>query len=568
MKYWKKLSAVLLSTVTAAVAGTIVWGTTALAQIVPAGYRGDMNRDGTLSLSDVVTLQRALLNISPLTGDRIQDFADLNEDGRINGIDLTILRQCVVGARDWTFVQDFVPDETTTEPPATTTTQETAATTSTSAATAETQHTDTSAVTTAATTVLYEAPFIQPPIAEIDSSLPSQGAASLVIFYVDFPDCTYGSADISAEQIEQIAFGPENISDANYPFESMSAFYSRSSKGAMQLSGKVFRYTTKENRSAYDTDKVKLAEECYDAFQEVVDFSQFDGNGDGMIDATLFTVPTAAGDDDWWPCAGPFGDSQYQVDGVHIGHIITGNAQIESAADYSNFNSSYLHEMGHCMGLPDYYLYSSDDYDSMHGEAGMELMDADAFSDFSSFSKLMLGWYREDQIHIFDKTAGTQTFELSNAQTGDGNCIIIPYGDLDSFTTTEYFIIEYVTLDRNNSGISRYWWWEQFDSGIRIHHIKPEIYDNGWWKFFQYSNGSEFTDSDGDGVADDDGIRLIRLVNDGGGVFKSGDVIDNKVAGFGWYDASEAEAIDPGVTIQIGDLKDGKYAITISNTNP
>lgn len=61
-----------------------------------------------------------------------------------------------------------------------------------------------------------------------------------------------------------------------------------------------------------------------------MDFSQFDGNNDGVIDATLFSVPTAAGDDNWWPCAGPIGDSAYTVDGVTIGHIITGNAQIES----------------------------------------------------------------------------------------------------------------------------------------------------------------------------------------------------------------------------------------------
>ena len=84
----------------------------------------------------------------------------------------------------------------------------------------------------------------------------------------------------------------------------------------MHLDGQVFRYTTKENRSAYDTDKNKLARECYDAFNDSVDFSQFDGNNDGVIDATLFSVPTAAGNDNWWPCAGPIGDSAYTVDGV------------------------------------------------------------------------------------------------------------------------------------------------------------------------------------------------------------------------------------------------------------
>lgn len=591
MKRKHRLAAALLSTAAAAAAGTILYGTVALADVIPAGYRGDVNGDGTLSLSDIITLQRSMLNISPLTGDRIEEFADLNEDGRINGLDLTVLRQCVLGVRDWTYVLDYTapvttePPVITTETPAVTTQETTRLVTTTTEASwtqdsvtttkedATTITTTTTTTTTAATTtpviettVPYDAPFVQPAIAEINASLPSQGTANLVIFYVDFPDCTYGSADMTADQVDQIAFGPENTKSAAYPFESMSAFYSRSSKGAMALTGKTFRYTAKENRSAYDTDKVKLAEECYDYFDsQGIDFSQYDGNGDGRIDATLFTVPTAAGDDNWWPCAGAFGDSYYTVDGKTIGHIITGNAQINSTADYTNFTSSYLHEMGHCMGLPDYYLYSSDDYEGMHGEAGMELMDTDAYSDFCSFSKLMLGWYKENQVAVYDKSAGTQTFELRNAQTDGGNCVIIPYGDLSSYTSTEYFIVEYATLDANNSGLASYWWWEQFDSGVRVHHVKPEIMDNGWWKFFKYENGSEYTDTNGDGTADDDGIRLIRLVNEGNEcAFKTGDVIDNKVSGFGWYDSSENEAIDPGVTITVGALQGDTYTITIS----
>ena len=110
-------------------------------------------------------------------------------------------------------------------------------------------------------------------------------------------------------------------------------------------------------------------------FKDTVDFAQFDGNGDGKIDATLFTVPTKAGDDDWWPCAGAFGDEAYRVDGVAVGHIITGNAQVESRDSYFNYISSYCHELGHCTGLPDYYLYGRDDREGLHGSAGIELMD-------------------------------------------------------------------------------------------------------------------------------------------------------------------------------------------------
>ena len=186
------------------------------------------------------------------------------------------------------------------------------------------------------------------------------------------------------------------------------------------------------------------------------------------IDATLFTVPTAAGDTDWWPCAGAFGDESYRVDGMAIGHIITGNAQIESETDYKNFVSSYLHEMGHCMGLPDYYLYWGTDSEGMHGAAGIELMDTDASSDFGAFSKLMLGWYQSDQIAVYDNTTGTQTFTLHNAQTQNGNCVIIPCGELDGQYFSEYFVIEYASAQANNSSLP---WWQTSGSGVRIYHI-------------------------------------------------------------------------------------------------
>lgn len=543
--------AALISTAAIAVAGMMTLPTV-YASWEWRGYRGDLNYDNTISVLDIVRMQRFLLRLDRLEGENIAQRADMNQDNTINVTDLVILKNCVF-YENWLDIWEEVADPITTT--------ETTITTSITTIATETT-TESLSTTTETTTVTEEAAFINAPIAAFQASLPSQGDANLVIFYVDFPDCPY-TVDLTAEQIQEIAFGEEDSSDSNYPFDSMHAFYQRSSKGVMQLKGQAFRYTTKENRAAYDTDKIKLAEECYEAFKDSVDFSQFDGNQDGKIDATLFSVPTEAGDDNWWPCAGAFGDDTYQVDGMSIGHIITGNAQIESDTDYANFNSSYLHEMGHCMGLPDYYLYSSgDDFEGMKGNAGTELMDADAASDFGCFSKLMLGWYQENQIAVYDSNQGTQTFTLSNAQTKDGNCIIIPYGALDNRYFSEYLMIEYITEDDNNSYINSHMnYWQSIDSGIRIYHIQATLQEDYWYTYFKYQNGSEYTNND------DDGIRLIRLVNEkeGGSVFKTGDVIDSSISGFNWYDTSENESIDPGVIVTVGELIDGQYTITISN---
>lgn len=471
---------------------------------------GDVNADGRFNIADLVLMNKWLLAV-PDT--KLADWkaGDLCEDDRLNAFDFIMMRRLLV--------KDFSEDDPKTL--------------------------DT---------------FITPNLAKHGASLPSQGNAKLVVFYVDFPDCKYDYAP-SADELNAITFGAADENSQCYPFESISAFYSRASKGSMTFDGQVFRYTTKENSSVYGENKVKLAEECYNAFDAQVDFSRFDGDGDGKIDATLFTVPTKAGDDNWWPCAGAFGDTSYRVDGKAVGHIITGNAQVESTANYINYISSYCHELGHCTGLPDYYLYNNNDSEGMHGTAGIELMDTDASSDFGAFSKLVEGWYTEDQVQVYDASKGMQTFSLNDAQTDNGNCIIIPNGKLGDDYFSEFFIIEYITKNGNNSGIgTKTAWWAKSGEGIRVYHIDAAT-EYGWFNYFRYASGSEFTNNDQD-------RRLIRIIDDRDtdNLYHTGDNINGSISGFHWYDANGGQTIDTGLNISIGELKGGKYNVTISRT--
>ncbi len=481
---------------------------------IPASIKGDVNADGSFDIADVVLFQKWLL-AKPDAELADWKAADFCNDERLNVFDLCLMKRLLF--TDEQPIQEEIPVH-------------------------EEQQSN----------------FITANMAKHGASLPTQGNAKMVVFYVDFPDCKYDYTP-STDELNSISFGAADETDPCYPFESFSAFYGRASKGAMKLDGQVFRYTTKENQSVYDDNKVKIAEECYEAFRDKVDFSQFDGNGDGRIDATLFTVPEKAGTDHWWPCAGAFGDPNYRVDGMSIGHIITGNAQIVSTADHINYTSSYCHELGHCTGLPDYYLFTNpNDSEGMHGTAGIELMDTDAGSDFGAFSKLIEGWYREDQVQIYDASNGTQTFTLNNAQTDSGNCIIIPNGRLADDYFSEFFIVEYATKDGNNSGIgTKTAWWAKSGEGVRIYHIDAAT-EYGWNTYFRYASGSEFTNQD-------KGRRLIRVIDDveKDNLYHTGDVINGSISGFRWYDSNGGQTVETGLTITIGELKDGKYAVTI-----
>ena len=540
------------------------------------GLMGDLNGDGAVNVADIVVLSKHLhgtekltensifrladntdytlrlegrREVKPAAGTKSIQKADLDQNGAVEVFDLVALRKVVISDIPCGVILKWEED---IKPTATATTTTTAATTTTT--------------TTAPLPPEPQKDFIEPPVKNMYGSMPSQGKVNLLVFYVDFPDCKF-NYEPTVEEIENITFGPRNEDSANYPFESMSAFYSRASKGALELSGKAYKYTCKHGVDTYGPDiyKSAFAEEVVRNMDSAVDYTQFDADGDKIIDAVLFCVPVLAGNDDWWPCAGQYFGNDMVVDGMQLGHMITGNAAINSFNNYVNFTSTYLHEMGHCMGLPDYYLYTGDeDFEGMHGSAGYDLMD-EAYSDFSAASKLMLGWMREDQVMVYDPSKGDQTFTLVNGQSDGGNCLIIPRGDLNGYKS-EFFVVEYLTLDDNNFQVKPHFWWRKTGSGISVKHIEASEITDEYGTFFKYESGQDhYTDNN-------NGRRFIRLVDDAedaylkdkDNFFRTGAVISNSINGFAWYDRSGRETVDPGIIITVGENRDNTYTVTVS----
>ena len=77
---------------------------------------------------------------------------------------------------------------------------------------------------------------------------------------------------------------------------------------------------------------------------------------------------------------------------------------------------------------------------------------------------------------------------------------------------------------------------------------------------FKYENFSfDYDESD-------NGRRVLRLVNNGGGFFKTNSTVSSATNGFAWYDSEGKETIAPGFTIQIRAITDDGYSITIEPT--
>ena len=473
-------------------------------------YMGDINNNGQLDVADVILLQKWLLAI-PDTHLPNWKAGDLYQDNKLNIFDLCLLKHMLIYGETPVWISN------SDEPQ-------------------------------------VQGDLIPATVSEFGKLTPSTGDCKMLSVFVEFADTKYSRA-LPAETVKQELFGSGN---ANYPYDSITNWYDRASYGNLHIDGDVYYYTLPGNMADYMNDD-RVFEDFVMAvlsgLDSQINYADYDANHDGIIDCISIGVPLDNADQTlteyWWGCTATWwANPNYSLDGKQLNKFI-----ILDASPYEdtieNVKSVLTHEMGHSLGLPDYYLYNAgDDWQAYHGDAGFERMD-DSIGDFSSFSKLMYGWLREDEVQWY--SGGTQSFTLKDSST-QGNCLILPINAEVGNLASEYFLVEYVTHNGNNAELDR---WTN-DSGVRIFHINAELIQEEWsgLKNFKYEGFSQYYQGN-------DRFRMTRLVNDGQGFYHTGDVCTYGTEGFAGYDANGFQTIDTGYTIEIGELSDGAYTVTV-----
>jgi M6 family metalloprotease-like protein len=105
------------------------------------------------------------------------------------------------------------------------------------------------------------------------------------------------------------------------------------------------------------------------------DFSQYDNNGDGVLDyfVVIWAGPDNGWGNFWWGYQTVFPDNTYTVDGVRLGKI---SWQWEANPVGGAFTPVVvIHETGHALGIPDYYDYDSS-VGPQSGVGGLDMMDS------------------------------------------------------------------------------------------------------------------------------------------------------------------------------------------------
>lgn len=233
----------------------------------------------------------------------------------------------------------------------------------------------------------------------------------------------------------------------------------------------------------YDSDDIEEQGETYEQAmalalneaEKYVDFEKYDSNGDGKLqnseialgfviagyDASYEDFVESRKDQGllipsrsqiFWPHASGFDNQYITEDGVELLHYIAVTEDLyqeeiddeyEDCDDIREMNSTFVHELGHYLGLPDLYdtqhmedqpweRYAVDDLSVMATCVIDDYENNKGISTFDAYSKCFLGWVTPEMV------TETGTYEISGVSSEKG-CHILK---IPTERKNEYYLAE------------------------------------------------------------------------------------------------------------------------------
>lgn len=325
---------------------------------------------------------------------------------------------------------------------------------------------------------------------------PSTGNVDILLIPIEFKDV---GIQINNNLLEK-AFNSKN--DDTVEWYSVSEFYNISSYGKLNLSFNIVDSFVPSNNSTYyeKIDYLKasadIACEALSFYEESIDYSKYDSNGDNYIDGIYFIynkpVDTTFKNNLWWAYTYYFDNTSITFDNLKMKSYVFAGYDFLKDADQQCNTHTYIHETAHLFGIDDYYDYYPSAGASKGGLAGADLMD-DTIGDHNAFTKSLLGW---NEAKVINTTKETLTIDLK-AFSVSGEYLILANDFVDDKgVLQEYFILEYYTPTGLNEMDKMY-----SISGIRVLHIIADTKKDGSFKYDNSVSGvkliSQITTSSG-----------------------------------------------------------------------
>ena len=271
-------------------------------------------------------------------------------------------------------------------------------------------------------------------------NFPTQGDIKSIVILVQYKDVSFtvkNPTEYYKNMLNQEGF------DQYGGVGSARDFFVENSAGQFRPQFDVYGpITTQYKRSYYgaqvgnrhDSNPSAMVLEACKQLDATVDFSQYDLDGDGMID-NIYVIyagqgqATYGGSDTVWPHSATISNGPV-YDGVRVGRYATSNEWEYQRPDGIG---TFVHEFSHVMGLPDLY---STAYANSVTPGAWSTMDQGPYNGdgcrpayYTAFERNALGWI---DLKVLDSPSNVTLPDISNNEA-----YIIP-----TMIDTEFFLLE------------------------------------------------------------------------------------------------------------------------------
>lgn len=301
--------------------------------------------------------------------------------------------------------------------------------------------------------------------------IPATGTVRIPAIVIDFSDapCTMGLSDLTST-----LFGEGKSEKA--PMESLSAFYRRSSYGALTLTGDVLGvyHVASTRAQAEGLGQTALIEDALASFDASgTEFARYDGDGDGRIDYLIVMwTGSAHRGSPWW---GSFtvGGSGERFDGTVLGAY----AWVPVPGDFSA--RTLVHETGHALGLAD--LYDGNRELGPGGGVGAFDPMGDGSCDHNALSKIMLGWIKPRIIGT-----GIEKLNLQPTSVAPDAVIVMPGFSLEA-PYREFYVVQARARSGNDAA-----WPYASTAALQVWHVDATLGEGGRYAYNNSTTAHKF----------------------------------------------------------------------------
>ena len=296
------------------------------------------------------------------------------------------------------------------------------------------------------TEVAVGIPIEERPELFLPRSMPTHGNGKVAVFLIEFPDYKNNNPVATQEYYNELYFGDGVYTSWNGRSNvSVAGFYREQSYGKLNLSGRVFDwYTAKHERSYYDNNKAELIMEAAEYYvAQGTSFADFDGDGNGIIDAIAFHFAGEYSGDSNSPW---YSGAEYENGGNPFGEIdkmkFTTLVQVAEAAKERfevwdlNIPSIICHELGHTLGLHDLYGMTRPGMNPT-----FDLMSKNE-NTINPYTKIVLGWI--DTVSVI--TGGVSGVRLEEYEKNKSGSVAIVCNEFSGFFD-EFYVIAHRNFD-------------------------------------------------------------------------------------------------------------------------